>query len=149
MTTSDNREIYDYGVFLVHSEEDIGIAKHIYAELSSKFKCVAQFDEKAFVPGKPVFHRITELIEKSWRTLLLLTENSKKSTWVNLETILALEHSQYRADKEVPLRVVFVGIKKEEISILKGGYHTDEEDLLVDFNHKDWITRLKKGIESK
>lgn len=141
---------YEKDVFIVHSENDEDQAKYIYGILKrARYRCVAQFDGEAFIAGQPIFDQIVRWVSKSKCTLLLLTETSRNSTWINLETVLALEQSQHREDKEVTLRIVHCGIRKEEIPILQGGHLSEAENLVINLNDQNWEDRLKDSLKSK
>lgn len=147
---SDRAERFEKDVFLVHSGQDEDAAKYIYKELlDSGLKCVAQFDEEAFRGGGSIFDQIVKWIKSSWRTVLLITQKSKNSTWVNLETLLAIEQSQHRPGKEVPLRIVYIDIPKKEIPLLQSGHFNGKEGLVVNFNKKNWKDNLIKGLKGR
>ncbi|XP_052782726.1 uncharacterized protein LOC128218979 [Mya arenaria] len=151
MSEPNERERYEWDVFIVHSGEDEEKAKGIYDELSKQgIRCVAQFCSEAFTPGKSVFDNIVKLISKSHRTILLLSENSKKSSWINLETILAIEQTQHRGgNNDLVLRILLVDIDEKDVPALRTGVLQNVPALCISFKEQNWVEKVKSSLKER
>ena len=77
-------------VFLSYSAKDTGVARSLANELSRRGLQV-WFDEREILVGDSILDRINEAIRSVDYLLVLLSDNSLKSSWVNQEIRMAFE----------------------------------------------------------
>ncbi|XP_045200282.2 uncharacterized protein LOC123554296 [Mercenaria mercenaria] len=141
------RSNFKHGVFLVFKSSDIDKISHVASALRSySIRCIYDNnDHKVFPIGQIVFKSIVEGIENSEKTLLLLSRNSIDSTWVLLETVLALEQSKKR--NELTLRIVLNGVNEHDIPFLKREFLASVPHRTLDFNKEGWEERLANYVK--
>jgi hypothetical protein len=89
--------------FLSHSSIDKPLATKIYRSLRDQPVSI-WFDRLEMRPGDSLLAQIAEGINKSDYLLVLVTENSKRSSWVEKEVTIALtQEIQGRGPKVIPL----------------------------------------------
>ncbi|KAK3584674.1 hypothetical protein CHS0354_001259 [Potamilus streckersoni] len=137
----------NYDVFLVHSEADKETTIYIDGVLSKAgINCIASFKDNLFPPGREIFENIQHAVENSKVTLVLLTNESKSSPWVTLETILALEKSQRL--KQVCIRLLLLGTEKSDEDKLRVGILESLPHLFIDVASSEWEHSLVELIRA-
>lgn len=91
-------------VFLSYAYADQEIARLIAKKLVDRGVHV-WFDEAEIQAGDSIKRRITEGIRSSDYLIVLLSENSNKSVWVEREISSAFEHFEDAAKTIIPVRI--------------------------------------------
>ena len=79
----------EFGVFLSHSAKDAQMAEKIAADLRA-LKYPVWYADWAIAPGQSIVEKITEGLTRSDTLIILLSENSVRSKWVEHELNTAL-----------------------------------------------------------
>lgn len=78
-----------YQIFFSYSRKDVGIAKLMIEKLDRVAGIKVFLDMRSIEGGDPVKETIRENIKRSKELLVLLTRNSVKSDWVDIEVSAA------------------------------------------------------------
>lgn len=99
------RSIHYYSCFISYSNKDEALAKRLYGDLQAK-RVHCWFAPEDMKTGDKIRSRIDEAIHMQDKLLLLLSEHSLTSSWVEVEVESALEKEQ-RQGREVlfPVRI--------------------------------------------
>ena len=110
-------------LFIVHAANDLpSIKPHIIDVLEKEYEIPCLIAERDFPLGKPTITNVIDAIKTCFKTVVVITERSIKSSWVKYETLLALERSQrlnflslvvllFNVDVEVSMVCTFCELK--------------------------------------
>jgi hypothetical protein len=90
-----NQAIQLYSCFISHSAEDREFAEHLHADLRNK-RVLCWFAPHDLGPGDKFLDKIDAAIRLRDKVLLILSEQSIKSTWVETEVMAAIEEERKR-----------------------------------------------------
>ncbi|XP_053404237.1 stimulator of interferon genes protein-like [Mercenaria mercenaria] len=138
---------FENDVFLVFKSNtaDEKKVRKIASELKKKnLSCESH---EAFTPGCPVVTNIVNCIENSKTTLLLLSKESINSSWVLLETILALEQS--KCSDRLILKIVLEGVCESDVKFLKKDLLASVPHFQLDFSDDGWGDQLATYVKEE
>jgi len=92
-------------IFISYSHKDAEVAQFVRNQLLSATKMEVWMDHRVLVPGQPIAEAIEQGITGSDYYLLLISENSKASTWVQREIAMAFDLAQKKLISVVPLLI--------------------------------------------
>ncbi|WAR11704.1 STING-like protein [Mya arenaria] len=150
-SSEQSRDVqYEFDVFLCHSGIDENITRQIHKSLTSQgLKCAAQFDSTTFPTGRPVLASIGWLVQNSRKTIVVLTRNALESSWISVETILALENSQERREQDLTLRLLLIDIDKRDVPMLKCGLLASIPHTATSLKRHNWDRDVINSLRTR
>ena len=131
MSDSQKAVEESYDVFIVYTMCDLAIEDQVEDILKGQgLRVTSQKDDDKFKPGQSIFHQVTQIIESSTVTLIILTSESYQNNWILLETILAAEKSI--REGKMALRVLYKDLEEHQINKLKKGLLEKVPDMAID-----------------
>ncbi|ESO88188.1 hypothetical protein LOTGIDRAFT_78192, partial [Lottia gigantea] len=95
-----NRSGFDYDFFVIYCDKDrkwVSYSLLDHLENTRGFK--AFFDHRDFEPGKTIIDNIETAIKKSYKFILVITPDFKKSSWCQHETQAVLTAALNKKEK--------------------------------------------------
>ena len=125
-----------YSCFISYSSKDQGFAERLYADLQSKgVRC--WYAPHHMKTGDKIRDRIDESIRIYDKLLLVLSEHSVTSTWVEHEVEAALDKERLAKERYTPQTVLFPITLDDAITVVESSWPAKvrRERHITDFRH--------------
>ena len=114
----DDQTDFKYDVFVSYAEDDIGFIRKMVSELEGERGVRLCIHHRDFVPGYNIAENIITAINKSKKTIIILSPNFIKSSWCMYELHIAKMEEIYSRDKEnVLFLVCYEAVPPERIPL--------------------------------
>lgn len=115
---TNNQSDFKYDAFVSYAEEDRPFVEKLISELEAEDRLRLCIHHRDFVPGYNVAENVITAVNKSRKTIVILSPNFVKSDWCKYEIHIAkMEEIYSRADEGVLFLVLYEPVPADEIPL--------------------------------